>query len=225
MVERKINEIKIKAAEMCQLVSNMFKESVAAVFTHDADLGRAVAERDSQVDSLEIDLERLCLGLLALQAPKAKELRYVVSVLRLTSDLERIGDHSEALGKAVARHYFAPLLASLPEAKEMSEMAIWMLDSAIDSFFRGDVSIYRMLREKDKEVGHLQNIVNKKVLEGITTDSERTLDAVNLLNIVRRVERVADHSKNVAGLAPYVEEAMIVRHENGQGVPSAHPDH
>ncbi|MDR2352977.1 MAG: phosphate signaling complex protein PhoU [Deltaproteobacteria bacterium] len=209
----KIGEIKIKLAEMVQAVVEIFHDSLTSIQNADRELSRDMEDRDDVIDNLEILLENKCLSLLALQAPKASELRYVVAVTRLTSDLERVGDHSSAITKSGTNHYLAPLIRSEPDFITMGEMALKMLKKATDSFFKEDVLVHRELLEEDMEVGNIQKRLTLSLVEKMRKEPDRSLSIVTLINIIRRVERVADHAKNIAALVPYVKDGTMARHE------------
>jgi phosphate transport system protein len=215
-VEEKLRRIKVKAAEMSTHVTEMFAAAVRAASTHDLVLGGETRDRDDKVDDLEIELESRCLTFLALHAPKASELRYVAAVLRLICDLERVGDHSAIIASSVFRHSYLPLLESLPDFAKMADKAGAMLVSAAESFFANDPSRYDILSGEDHEIGSLQENLNRSLVGLITKDPAGALDAVSLINVIRRVERVADHAKNIAALAPYVADGTVVRHGGGR---------
>jgi phosphate transport system protein len=212
LVEEKIRKIKVKSAEMSSHVVGMFSDAVRAVGIHDIALGGVVRDRDDMVDTLEVELEAMCLTLLALHAPKASELRYVAAVLRLICDLERVGDHSAIIASSVFRHSYVALLDSLPDFGKMAAKAGVMLGDAAESFFSSDPLSYGYLCGEDVEIGRLQTELNKSLVGLITEDPTGAIDAISLINVIRRVERVADHAKNIAALAPYVVDGTVVRH-------------
>jgi phosphate transport system protein len=190
----------------------MFTGAVAAVTAHDLTRGGVVWDRDDKVDGLEVELESMCLTLLALYAPKASELRYVAAVLRLLCDLERVGDHSAIIASSVFRHNYLPLLEGLEGFGIMTSKAGAMLEAATESFFGTDPAKYWELSGQDVEIGRMQTGLNRSLVGLITKDPAAAIDAVSLINVVRRVERVADHAKNIAALAPYVADGSVVRH-------------
>jgi phosphate transport system protein len=211
VVQDKLNEIRVKAALMCSKVEKIFKDGIDSLLENDRELGKEVLERDDEIDLLELDLERMCLSFLALHAPKASELRYVVAVTRLSIDLERIGDHSAVFGRYASTRYLTPLINGIPEFREMSSLASVMLGEAVEAFFSNDAKKYYELLDKDLNVGKYQRELNSLLMDWIVKDLSRTRDAVSLINVVRRIERVADHAKNIAALAPYVSEGIVVR--------------
>jgi phosphate transport system protein len=207
----KLNDIRIKAAHMSRAVEKMFNNALISLLENNRILGQEVVDTDDEVDMMEIDLEQKCLSFLALFAPKASELRYVVAVSRLSMDLERIGDHSAVLGKYAATSYLAPLVQSFPSFLAMGNVAKAMLSDSISAFFSDDSEKYQELTERDIVVGKYQTDLNSSLINLISKDLGKTNDAISLINIIRRIERVADHAKNIAALAPYITEGTVVR--------------
>ena len=221
--DQAISNIKVRVATMCELAVGMCREGVLALKTNDQKLAGEVVARDTEVDELEMELAENCLRFLALHAPKAFELRYAVAVSRMISDLERIADHSKSIGRQVHEHYFMPILAQLPDFVHLTDMVNEMLTEAVEAVFKSDVLKYADLAEKDRAVGEYQRGLNQKLVEIISNESNNIGAAVALINIIRRLERIADHAKNIAVLIPYMVDGTILRHK--YKVPHADNDH
>jgi len=211
--EREISNIKVRVAAMCEMATGMCREGIRALKTNDRELAEEVVRRDVQVDELEMELEEKCLRFLALHAPKAFELRYVVAVSRLISDLERIADHSKSIGRQVHEHYCVPILAQLPDFTSLTDLVSGMLSEAVEAFFKSDVQKYADLVEKDRAVGEYQRGLNQKLVDMIAMENNNIGAAVALINVIRRLERIADHAKSIAVLIPYMADGTILRHK------------
>lgn len=155
----------------------------------------------------------MCLKFLALYAPKAQELRYVVAVLRFIVELERVADHSKAVCRQVRDHHCAALLPMLPDFEAILTLTQRMLRESTDCFFETDDQRYESIGETDKQVGQLQRNLNAALAALIREDAAHIDDAVILLNIVRRVERIGDHAKTMSELVPYVATGKVIRHK------------
>ena len=212
--EQAINNIRVKVAAMCGLVSDMFRDGVLALRANDQKMADEVGSRDIKVDDLEVELEEMCLRFLALHAPKAFELRYAVAVSRMISDLERIADHSKAIARQVHEHYCAPILAALPDFARLTELADEMLTEACEAFFKTAVDRHAGLVKKDRLLGALQRDLNRRLLEVIAERGDSIDGAVALINVIRRLERVGDHAKAIARLAPYIADGTVMRHKD-----------
>jgi len=213
LMERELSNIKIKAASMSVTVGEMYHETIRALLNHETDLARRVVERDRLVDIYELEIDEMGLKFLALYAPKAQELRYVVAVLRFIVELERVADHSKAVCRQVLDHHCASLFPLLPDFELILTLTQQMLREATDSFFETDDQRHESVIEADKTVGRLQSSLNAALAALIREDPAHIEAALILLNIVRRVERIGDHAKTVAQLAPYVATGKVVRHK------------
>ncbi len=213
LMERELGNIKIKAASMSVTATEMYQWAIRAFLEHDTDLARQVVERDRLVDIYELEIDEMCLRFLALYAPKAMELRYVVTVFRFIMELERVADHSKAVCRQVLDYHLAALLPFLPDFEAMLNLTLSMIREATDAFFEKNDRRYEEIAKMDKEVGRLQRSLIAALLELIKNDSAHTEGAVVLLNIVRRVERIGDHAKTIAELAPYAATGRVVRHK------------
>jgi phosphate transport system protein len=212
--DQEINNIKIRVAAMCELVTGMCRDGIQALTANDQKLADEVVSRDAQVDALEVELEEKCLRFLALHAPKAFELRYAVAVSRMISDLERIADHSKSIGRQVHEHYCASILARLPDFAALTDLVSGMLAEAAQAFFKSDALKYLDLVEKDRAVGEYQRGLNQKLVDIIAREANSIGAAVALINVVRRLERIADHAKSITLLIPYLTDGTVMRHKD-----------
>jgi phosphate transport system protein len=210
-METDIQNIKEMFSTMSVTVANMYMDALRSLTVHDENLAKEVIERDLEVDKLERDLDEACLRFLARYSPKASELRLIVAILRLIVELERIGDHSKVMARQVLKNHLAPMLKDLLEFQEISILPFQMLNEAIDAFLAGDVAKYPIIIKTDETVGALQKSLNESLVALIKKDTSRTGPAIALINIIRRLERVADHAKNIAEMVPYVALGEVVK--------------
>jgi phosphate transport system protein len=213
-MERELNNIRIKVASMSVTASAMYQEAFQALMQHDADLAREVVARDRLVDMYELEVDEMCLKFLALYAPKAAELRYVVAVLRLIIELERVADHSKVIARQVFDSHCASLLTQLPDFEAIYNLTLQMLREATDIFFEKNDQRSDAIIETDREVGRLQGKLNHSLVTLIKDDSSNAEGAVALINVVRRLERIGDHAKNIAELVPYISSGQVIRHQD-----------
>jgi phosphate transport system protein len=181
-------------------------------------MAREIIAKDTKVDSLENEIEGLCLNFLALKAPKALELRFAVAVTRLINEIERIADHATVLCREGISRHLGPFWTRDPELGHIADIAVRMVDRALDSFFSSDDQAYVSLLEEDKKVGEKQKQLNETLVSQVAKDPENALDIISMINIIRRIERVADHAKNISVMVPYVTKGILLRHnpEGGQ---------
>lgn len=213
LMARELNNIRIKTASMSVTAREMYQDAIKALLNHDADLARQVVERDRLVNMYELEIDEMCLNFLALYAPKAAELRYVVAVLRVIIELERVADHSKVISRQIIDFHCAALLSFLTDLESILKLTSKMLREATDTFFEKNDQRYDDIIETDKKVGQLQKDLTHRLAGLIKDDSCNIEGAIALLNIIRRVERIGDHAKNIAELTPYVSSGKVVRHK------------
>ncbi|MDR0356471.1 MAG: phosphate signaling complex protein PhoU [Deltaproteobacteria bacterium] len=223
-LESQLSVIRSKVAAMGLAASEMFDQAVQSLLNSDHNLARGVIERDSEVDGLENEIEGLCLKFLALKAPKAQELRYAVAATRLISDIERIADHAAVLGRESLNRRLWPILSTLPGFSDMGRLAGDMVRKAVDSFLSSDDLSYLEICRQDKKVGERQRELNEALAAKVAKEPEKAPDIVSLVNIVRRMERTADHAKNVAVMVPYITKGLLLRHNPEDGVDADYDD-
>ncbi|MDR1084835.1 MAG: phosphate signaling complex protein PhoU [Deltaproteobacteria bacterium] len=211
-IELEVQNIKEKISAMSVTAANMYLDALRSLSTHDVPLALEVIDRDKEVDRLELIIDEMCLTFLARYAPKAGELRFVVAILRLIIELERIGDHSKVMARQVVKFHLAPTLNALPEWQEISILPYQMLNEAVDTFLETNVTKYAAIIKTDETVGRLQKSLNESLVSLIRRDTTHTWPAVSLINIIRRLERIADHAKNIAELVPYCATGEVIRH-------------
>ncbi|MEZ6017566.1 MAG: phosphate signaling complex protein PhoU [Planctomycetota bacterium] len=194
-------------------VEDAVRKSVLALRKGRKDLAEEVIRGDLEIDREEVALEDLCLKVLALHHPVANDLRFVAAILKINSDLERIGD----LASNVSRRSLLlpqPLSAPAPpELEGLLENTVLMLREALDAFVQGDVRLARKVLAHDQKVNEAYRaIVDATVaqLKAHTTDVEV---AILYMNAAKNLERIADHATNIAEDVVYIVEGEIIRHK------------
>jgi phosphate transport system protein len=168
---------------------------------------------DRDVNTLELEVEQLAISLLALQQPMAKDLRFIVGAIKISSDLERIGDHAVNIAQSslrlMAQH---SVLIPDPEIQDMARRARTMLSDAIDAFIRADGTLGRKVCQEDDAVDALQNSVFRILLTHMMGDARTINASLELLLVSRNLERVADLATNIGEDAVYLAEGKQIKH-------------
>jgi len=211
-IETEFFELRTMIANMTNLTQSMFNDVIKAIIDQDADLAADVFCKDAAVDALDLQIDDRCLRILALYDPKAAELRYVVSVLRLIVDIERIGDHCKVMAKQVKKRYLAPIANKNSNFISMAEMAGDCLKLSVEAFFELDKEKAERVMDMATDVDSYQRKVMKELVEFITEDPANVKLGMSMNNIVRRIARVADHAQNIAEIAYYVIYGINIRH-------------
>ncbi|MDR2460302.1 MAG: phosphate signaling complex protein PhoU [Deltaproteobacteria bacterium] len=211
--EKELSKIRGTLAYMATVMKGMFERSYRAIASHDEDLARQVIQDDSIADNLETELEELALRHLALYAPKAQELRYVVAVLRLATDMERVSDHATAMARQVFSSHLSPFVASFPTFGQMVDLSSGLLTAATDSLFKLEDTTYKRIQQELKTIKEFKNNLEQQLVQSLSKDPELSQPIVSFLNVIRRVDRVAGHARNIAVMVPYITQGTLYRHK------------
>ena len=201
---QKILEVKQKVLKMGALVENIIDSSVTAMKTQDLDLARNVLKKDDEIDQLELEIEKDCMMLLALQQPLAKDLRTIASVLKIITDLERMGDNAVNIAEVILEIGEEPILNSLKDIPRMADIAQKMLTMSLDAFVNEDIALAEKAAERDEDVDRLYETVINDFLNIIAEKRELTKQGTKLLFLGRYLERIADHSTNICERTIYM---------------------
>mgnify|MGYP003604019032 FL=1 len=209
---REVENLKREILALGGLVEESVQKAIRSVTSNNSELAQEVVRRDDEIDELEVDIEEDCLKILALHQPVAVDLRFIVSVLKINSDLERIGDLSVNIAQR------ALLLAHEPDfprpdiLSTMAEKARAMLRDSLDALVRWDRALAERVLKSDDDV----DAMNRQVYDAIRAELEKgTRDVasnIHMLTVSRATERIADHATNIAEDVLYLIEGTIVRH-------------
>ena len=210
-----IESLKKQILGLGAIVEERVHNAVKAVSESNLLLARGVLEGDTEVDSIEVDIEEECLKLLALHQPVALDLRFIIAVLKINNDLERIGD----LAVNIA-HRVAPL-SGLPEVRapfdfqEMSSRVKTMLRNALLALVNRDAKLAGEVLSSDDEVDTIHRGVYAEICRRLKGEPDNAELLITLLSVSRNLERIADHATNIAEDVIYLLEGDIVRHGRG----------
>jgi len=216
-LSREIENLKRKLLSLSAIVEDHVRDAVESVQHRDAELAQAVIRGDLEVDQAEVEIEEECLKVLALHQPVAVDLRFIVSVLKINNDLERIGDLAVNIArKAATLSSQSPLIVSFDLA-EMSDKAQTMLRGSLDSLVNLDKSLALKVCASDDEVDDMKHDIRHQVEELISIKPEHTAVLLKLLAVSRNIERIADLATNIAEDVIYMVGGKIVRHCGDDG--------
>jgi len=183
-----------------------------ALTERDSDAAREVLEGDDRVDQLEVEIDRLCIDVLALRQPAARDLRFVISVAKITPILERIADHACNIARAAIDLNDEPRLKSYPDLSRMAAVASSMLRAALDAFTGGDASAARRVIDRDDEIDSMYERLFHDLIELMVSEPSATPRAARLLFVAKHLERVADYVTDICELTVYMAEAAVIKH-------------
>ena len=208
-----LDSLKRQLIDMSEHAERLVEVSVQALLEHDADKAHAVITGDRTVDALEIEVEQAAIALLALQQPLARDLRYIIGAIKVSSDLERVGDHGVNIAESALRLIeMKSTITPDPEIQDMARRSRDMLRDALDAFVRADGSLGRAVCRADDAVDSLHDSVFRILLTHMMESPPRISEALELLLVSRNLERVADLATNIGEDAVYLAEGKQIKH-------------
>ncbi|HEX8502121.1 MAG TPA: phosphate signaling complex protein PhoU [Pyrinomonadaceae bacterium] len=186
--------------------------AVYALTERDSGAAREVLDGDDRIDQLEVEIDRLCIDVLALRQPAARDLRFVISVAKITPILERMADHACNIARAALDLNDQPRLRYNPNLPRMAEVAAGMLRSALDAFTRGDAAGARLVIEQDDEIDLMYEQLFDDLVKLMAEEPEAARRAARLLFVAKHLERVADYVTDICELTVYMTEAAFIKH-------------
>ncbi|MFH0910004.1 MAG: phosphate signaling complex protein PhoU [Planctomycetota bacterium] len=215
-LQREMERLKKKLLGLSAFVEENLLLALRSLEERDRALAEEVRARDLQVDRMEVEIEEDCLKILALHQPVAIDLRFVVAVLKINNDLERIGDQAVNIANKVKAIGERGEVLAVVDLRLILMKARRMLREALDSLVRMDVALARAVCAADDEVDTLKREAREKVEAALRATPERAASLLSALGAVRNLERIADLSTNIAEDVLYMAEGRIVRHRDGR---------
>ncbi|MCB0338176.1 MAG: phosphate signaling complex protein PhoU [Bdellovibrionales bacterium] len=211
-LDREIEKLKQMILALSALVEESVHRAVRSVRDNDVELARMVIDGDSEIDSAEVDVEEECLKALALYQPVTIDLRFIVAVLKMNNDLERIGDLSANIaGRALSLAKHPPLEPPF-DLESMSEKTQKMLRDALQSLVTMDSNLANSVRTADSAVDEIHRATYKRVQEEVKRTPQHATQLITYLSVARHLERIADQATNIAEDVIYMIDGAIVRH-------------
>ena len=213
MLEARISELKEKLLFMGSLVEQMIEKSVKSLVQRDEEFARKVIdENEPKVNNLEIEIDEMCVNLLALYQPRASDLRTVTMVLKINNDLERLGDHAVNIAERVLRLINKPPVKPLIDIPRMAERAIDMVRDSLNSFTNADADLAMDVRLRDEEVDALRDQITRELVTYMISDPSTLERSLELILIARDLERIADLATNIAEDVIFMVKGETVKH-------------
>lgn len=197
--ENELKELKMETIRMSAACEEMIKRSVDALVNRDRAEAQTVIENDKEVDEYEREIEKKCLRLFLRQQPVAKDFREVSAILKMITDLERIGDQAADISEIMLSidkdEKYIKKLVHIPK---MAETAICMVNESMQSFINEDLAQAKRVIDADDEVDELFRTVTGELIEIIKKSADNAEQAIFLMMIAKYLERIADHATNIA---------------------------
>jgi len=218
-LRREIEKLKRQLLTLSAIVEGSVQKAVRSISERDDKLARQVLDTDGTIDQMEVDVEEECLKILALHQPVATDLRFIIAVLKINNDLERIGDLSVNIAER-AIYLSGQEKIEIPfDFPKMSALTQSMLHRSLDALVNADRALADAVCAADDELDKINREMYSRVKAGIRNQPERLDSLIHLLAVSRQLERIGDHATNIAEDVIYMIEGTIVRHggpENNQ---------
>ncbi len=183
--------------DMTSLVEDTIRNAIKSLVERDSELARTLISSDEEIDDLEDRIKDKCLKFLATQQPLAGDLRYVISIMQMVRELERMGDHCEDIAKYTLRFENEEYMKELIDIPRMADMAAKMVKNAIDAFVNKDLRLARKVWKADEEVDELFRNIYEELMGIIDQDAAKANQSVQFLFIAAHLERIADYATNI----------------------------
>ena len=210
--ETEIDKLKKRILSLGTLAEDSVYRAIESLAKRDLVLAKAVIEGDSAIDQAEVDIEEECQKILALHQPVAHDLRFIIAVLKINAELERIGDATVNIAER-AIFLIGEERIDIPfDFAGMAQKAQEMLHKSLDALVNLDVKLAYEVIAADDDVDAINREMYGSIEQGIRKEPERVYSYIHLLGVSRHIERIADHASNIAEDVIYLVEGRIVRH-------------
>lgn len=211
--DEELKELHKEILRMGVLAQEAIYKSVEALKSRDKAQAQEVIDTDNNIDELELAVDERCIDLIARYQPMAGDLRFITTGMKINAELERIADLAVDISQRVLELADKPLLKPLIDIPKLSAIAQNMVHDSIDSFVKKDVELAKRVILSDSEADKLRNLVQEELIyDYMVKDASAAPRAVPLLLIARHLERICDHTTNIAEDVIYMVEGKVVKH-------------
>ena len=210
--EHDLGQLKERLLLMAGLAERAVHQSVEAVFEKNENLANRVLEEEPSINEMQIEIDDRVMQLVALQAPMAVDLRFILCASRINNDLERIGDQAVNIAQSALRILRHPQVKPYVDLPRMSGLAEGMVRESLNALVRGDADLAKSVLIRDDEVDHLRDQIFRELLTYMMENSAVVFPAFELVLITKNLERIGDHATNIAEDVIYMVAGRDVRH-------------
>ncbi len=213
-LQEELDQLRESLSDMAYLVKNQIKKSFCSLMDKDEDLANEVIFNEKRVNALELKIDKDCETIFALLTPVAHDMRFVFATLKINADMERIGDYAESIAKLVllGKKEFDPELMRIIGLQNMYDIAFAMLEDVSKAYSEDDSKLARSVFSRDLQLNDINHNATQIVVDYCKANPEEIPQALYLLSIIRKLERVGDHITNIAEEVIFSKEAEILKH-------------
>ncbi|MFV1952038.1 MAG: phosphate signaling complex protein PhoU [Nitrospinota bacterium] len=210
--KEELKHLKGLLLQMAGLVETSIRDSIRSLTERDSGLARQVIKQDHKINTYDVKIDEDCIRLIALKQPMGKDLRFITTAMKITTDLERIADNSVNIAERALELNEEPILKPYVDIPRMREVTQGMIRDAIDAFVNEDKGLALDVIMRDDEVDDLNNMVLKDLIFLMTQDPSTVSRGMKISYVSKYLERIADHATNIAEMVIYMVEGKIIRH-------------
>ncbi len=209
-----LEAVRARVLEMGGLVEDQVSKAVEALVTQNSELAEQVVANDVRVNALEVSSDEACTQIIARRQPTASDLRMILTIIKTITDLERIGDEAAKIARFTVKALNNDRIAipRYSEIKYMSDVALKMLRTSLDSFARVDPSSAAQVARQDMEVDEEFHLIARHLITYMMEDPRNISLFIDLMFVVKAIERIGDHAKNISEYVVYMVKGKDVRH-------------
>ena len=210
--EKELTDLKGTVLKLGSMVEKAISDSIKSLVERNSKLAADVIDKDTEVNALDVEIDEECIRLIALRQPRAGDLRLITTAMKITTDLERIGDLAVDISERALELNEEPQLKPYIDIPRMAEIAQGMVRDALDAFVKRDSALARDVLTRDDLVDNLNWQVFNELLFFMIQDPKTVSRAVKITYVSKYIERIADHATNIAEMVVYLVEGKIIRH-------------
>jgi len=210
--EDELRELRVKILKLGSLVEEAIGRSIESLLERDSELAREVIDQDVRINTLDVEIDEECIRLLALRQPTAGDLRFITTAMKITTDLERMGDYAVDICERALELNQEPQLKPYMDIPRMAEIAQGMLRDVLEAFLNRNPALAYEVINRDDKVDQLTVQIFNELLLFMLKDNTTISRAIKITYISKYLERIADHATNIAEMVVYMTEGKMIRH-------------
>ena len=210
--EEDLKKLREDILTMGGLVEDQIQKAVRSLVDRDSPLAETIIQRDHEVNRLDVEIDDLCIRLLALHQPAARDLRFITTALKITTDLERIGDMAVNICERALELNREPQLKPYIDIPRMAQISQRMIRESLDAFVREDTDLALKVCKDDQQVDDLNSQIFREIISFMIGDPQTINRAMKISSISKYLERIADHATNIAEMVIFMVKGKSIRH-------------
>ncbi len=210
--EEELKKLREEILYMGGMVEDQIQKAIKSLVDRDSELAENIIERDHEVNRLDVGIDDLCIKLLALHQPAGRDLRFITTGLKITTDLERIGDMAVNICERALELNKEPQLKPYIDIPRMARISQRMIRESLDAFVREDTDLALKVCKDDEEVDQLNSQIFRDVVTFMIADPQTINRAIKISSMSKYLERIADHATNIAEMVIFMVKGKSIRH-------------